>query len=292
MAVLVTGATGFVGRHLTNALAKQDEQVVVLCRENSLEKLGALPRNVQVFIQSGEPKVPELADILREGKVSQIFHAATLFTKKHESSQVADLVASNIGLGACLLEAAVVAEISNFVNFSSVWQLANHNEIGAQQTLYSATKEAFNEVLRFYAFSSDLRVTNFYLNDTYGASDIRLKLIPLLVAAFNDGSAMHIANPAASINLSFVNELVAKVVEISKANEEKFASYELLALESLQIREVVEIFREISGHDGNVTFGPDVEAEVPQHASNHSNIRRIYLETPFREGLRASGLLA
>jgi len=42
MAYFVTGATGFIGRHLVEQLLKRDGDIYVLVREGSLEKLQTL----------------------------------------------------------------------------------------------------------------------------------------------------------------------------------------------------------------------------------------------------------
>lgn len=291
MAVLVTGATGFVGGHLTRALARYDKQVIVLYREGSLNKVVDLPSNVKVVALGDEPTVAEFADLLRVQGVTEIYHAATLFSKKHDSSQVSGLIDANIRFGTYLLEASTVAGVRRFVNFSSVWQLALSLDFEAQQTLYSATKEAFLEILKFYASSSDLGVSNFYLNDTYGSYDTRAKLIPMLVSTARDNTAMHIANPTATINLSFVDELVGKVIEIVGASGRGFASYELRSRDDLQIRQVAQIFTEIAGKPLNVTFGPEVESKLTDLSEANPLVDRIYLETSLSAGIRASGLL-
>lgn len=292
MTVLVTGATGFVGGHLTKALAQRDKRVLVLCRAGSVDKIDTLHPNVQVEVQSDDPSVAQLADLLSSNDVTEIYHAATLFTKKHESSQVSALLDANIKLGTYLLEASTIAGVSTFVNFSSVWQLALSQEYGAQQTLYSATKEAFLEILKFYAFSSNVRVTNFYLNDTYGANDTRAKLIPMLVKSAKENTEIHIANPAAKINLSFVDELVDKVIDMVEGEGEGFESFELRSRDDLQIRQVVEIFADLAGKSLNVTFGPETSTSLGHLSETNPKVSKIYLETPLRAGVQDSGLLA
>lgn len=42
MSYFVTGATGFIGRHLIESLLQRDERVHVLVREASLERFEAL----------------------------------------------------------------------------------------------------------------------------------------------------------------------------------------------------------------------------------------------------------
>jgi len=292
MSVLVTGATGFVGGHLAKALASLDKRVLVLCREGSIDKIHNLPPNAEVVVQTNEPSVAEFADLMITNGVTEIYHAATLFTKTHVSSHVSGLLDANISLGTYLLEASTIAGASRFVNFSSAWQLAISQDCDAQQTLYSATKEAFLEILKYYAHKSELSVSNFYLNDTYGANDTRAKLIPMLVSTAKENTQMHIANPAATINLSFVDELVAKVIEIVAAGGSGCESFELRSSVELQIRQVAEIFAETAGKKLNVTFGPEPETEFNNSSVTKSRVTKIYLKTSLQDGIKAAGLLA
>jgi nucleoside-diphosphate-sugar epimerase len=280
-----------VGGHLTKALARRDEAVLVLCRAGSVAKLSNLPPNVKVIAQSKEPSVSEFTDLLGANGVTDVYHAATLFTKKHETSQVSELIEANIKLGTYMLEASAVTGVNRVVNFSSVWQLALAQESDAQQTLYSATKEAFLEILKYYSSSYELSVSNFYLNDTYGANDTRAKLIPMLVSTAKDNTAMHIANPAATINLSFVDELVGRVIDIVGEGGEGFKSFELRSREDLQIRQVADIVAEIAEKELNVTFGPVSAAKLTKARASRSEITTIYLDTALDVGIRAARLL-
>lgn len=291
MSVLVTGATGFVGGHLSKALSRCEKEVFVLCRAASVDRLSGLPKNVKVLVQKSDPSVTEFAELLGGNGVTDVYHAATLFTKKHESSQVSELLDSNIRLGTYLLEASTMTGVKRFVNFSSVWQLGLAKEFEAQQTLYSATKEAFLEILKYYALSSELDVSNFYLNDTYGAHDTRAKLIPMLVSTAKDGTPIHIANPAATINLSFVDELVKKVISIVAERRSGFQSFELRSREDLQIGQVVEIFATVANRELNVTFGSGYALNLAAASEQKSKLTKIYLDTSLESGIRSAGLL-
>jgi NAD(P)-dependent dehydrogenase (short-subunit alcohol dehydrogenase family) len=91
MAYFVTGATGFIGRHLVEQLLKRDGEIYVLVREGSLEKLQELierwgpeakERVKPVTGDLGEPRLgvsDEQVAELREAGIHHFFHLAAIY---------------------------------------------------------------------------------------------------------------------------------------------------------------------------------------------------------------------
>jgi NAD(P)-dependent dehydrogenase (short-subunit alcohol dehydrogenase family) len=105
MAYFITGATGFIGRHLVERLLERDGEVYVLVREESTDKLGAL-------IESWGPKArdrvhpvvgdlarpalglsEEQVDKLRAAPIEHFFHLAAIYdmTAGEDSNRVANV---------------------------------------------------------------------------------------------------------------------------------------------------------------------------------------------------------
>src|SRR3954454_4012251 len=91
MAYFVTGATGFIGRHLVEQLLKRDGDIYVLVREGSTDKLqdlidrwgpDAKERVKPVTGDLGEPKLgvsDEQIAKLREAGIDHYFHLAAIY---------------------------------------------------------------------------------------------------------------------------------------------------------------------------------------------------------------------
>src|SRR3954469_11169848 len=91
MAYFVTGATGFIGRHLVEQLLKRDGDIYVLVREGSVEKLQELmerwgaeakDRIKPVTGDLAEPKLgvsDEQVTQLREAGIHHFFHLAAIY---------------------------------------------------------------------------------------------------------------------------------------------------------------------------------------------------------------------
>src|SRR5262245_18627060 len=88
MTYFVTGATGFIGRHLVDELVEhRDGTIFVLCRESSLDRMESLIRTwgadrvVPVLGDLGSARLGVAADWVEEhrGDVDHFFHLAAIY---------------------------------------------------------------------------------------------------------------------------------------------------------------------------------------------------------------------
>jgi NAD(P)-dependent dehydrogenase (short-subunit alcohol dehydrogenase family) len=109
MAYLVTGATGFIGRHLVARLLDRDEDIYVVVREESLDKLAALrqkwnPTHDPAADERVRPIVGDLAEArlgisdedlaaLKDAGIDHFFHLAAVYdmTADDERNRIANV---------------------------------------------------------------------------------------------------------------------------------------------------------------------------------------------------------
>ncbi|MEX2662016.1 MAG: NAD-dependent epimerase/dehydratase family protein [Vicinamibacterales bacterium] len=110
--VLVTGATGFSGGHLVEALHRDGVPVRVLVR--STNRLSALPAGVEVVC--GDLRAGDVRSRAVDG-VSTVYHIAAAFREARLSE--ADYRAINVDATAALVEAAGQLGVERFVHCST-----------------------------------------------------------------------------------------------------------------------------------------------------------------------------
>lgn len=203
---IVTGSTGFIGRHLVAALADRGSDVYAVTRHRSDYPWPPHPRIRAIRLEPTTEGVIQALQI-PEAHHATVFHLAGHFIAEHAEKDVSPLVAGNVLFGAQLLEAMRVNGIRRLVNAGTSWQHFGHNDQDAV-SLYAATKQAFDKLTDYYSAAYGLAVTTLLLFDVYGPADPRPKLIPSLLTSLATGKPLHLSPGQQCIDLVYVDDVV------------------------------------------------------------------------------------
>jgi nucleoside-diphosphate-sugar epimerase len=190
------------------------------------------------------------ADALRRIEPEVVFHLATLFPNAATVRDPVALIDANVRFGAVL--AAAASEVGSvFVTTSSSWQHYGGNDY-SPVSLYAATKQAFNDILRYFGELESLPVVDVCLYDTYGPDDDRTKLVSLLFEGAHSGRPIPMSDGYQLINLTHVSDVVAGIVSAMDAPP---GSYVLRSQDSIQVRSVVDLVRTVTGEPIPIQWG-------------------------------------
>lgn len=245
---LVTGASGFVGRHLAARLLREGWQVTLTTRATSRVPAALAAAAVLRVDDGGEALERGLAMAAPD----VCFHLATRFVATHTADDVADLVAANVTFGTQVVQALSGADVA-FVNVGTVWQHHDGRAYGPT-SLYAATKQAFADVLQYYAECTPLRAVTVELVDTYGPDDTRGKLLSHLVRAHRTGQVLPLSPGDQLVDLLHVDDVVdalLRAVPLASAQAPTFA----LTGEVSTVRSFVELVGEVLGSPVPVEWG-------------------------------------
>lgn len=247
---LVTGATGYIGGRLAATLAADGQQVSALVRGSS--DPSALPDGVTAIVMPERAR--DLAPLLADVAPEVVYHLATCFRGGHTTDDIEPLVTANVLFGTQLAEALSAAPPRVFVNTGTVWQ---RDEAGGYQpaALYAATKQAMEDILRFYAGSGALRVADVKLFDTYGPGDPRGKLLALLASAADSGTALLMSPGEQLIDLLHVDDVVAALRAAADAASEPWSSWSASSGDAHTLRDLVALFERATGRTVPVEWG-------------------------------------
>jgi nucleoside-diphosphate-sugar epimerase len=203
---LITGATGFVGSHLARRLVKDGWTVHAVVRSSSTRDLVCDIEGV-IHFHIHDGTIDSMLKIFAESRPDTIFHLASLFLSQHQPQDTTALLQSNIIFGTHLAEAAVANGCFQFVNTGTSWQHyegEGYNPVN----LYAATKQAFEDILKYYVEAHELKVVTLKLFDTYGPDDPRPKLMNQLKRAAQTRETLEMSPGEQLIDLVHVDDVV------------------------------------------------------------------------------------
>jgi UDP-glucose 4-epimerase len=261
--VLVTGGSGFIGRHAVASLAAAGAEVRVV-------DLKAHP-DPSVDVVVGDLSDPEVLDAAFAGGIDSIVHLAAVTSVLRSVENPEATFATNVAGTHRLLEAARGAGVRSLV-FASTNAVTGPMEAPAivetavlkPLTPYGATKAAGEMLMSAYTASYGVRCVCLRLTNVYGPGmQAKDSIVARLMRAirlerefeiYGDGRQVrdyvHVADVIAAVRLGLVDEEWAGPVVIGSGK-------------SLSVLEVVDTVREVTGASLSVRHGPPRAGEMP-----------------------------
>jgi nucleoside-diphosphate-sugar epimerase len=185
-----------------------------------------------------EDGVKDLLEFFNDHRFDAVVHLATCFLKTHSFAQIEKLISSNLTLTTQLLEASRQSGVKHFVSFGTFYQFPT------PASLYAATKAAQDPILEYYAQTTDLKVSELFLYDTYGPNDTRIKITNALIAACLSEETLDLSPGLQKMKLLHVDDVCSAILTILEARENK-KSVERFALEPSEAPSLRELAQKI-----------------------------------------------
>ena len=190
--VMVTGADGFIGSHLTEELVKRGEKVRAFCLYNSFGSLGwidTLPPEIrnEIDVFMGDVRDPNGVRTAMRGQ-ERVFHLAALIAIPFSYHSPDSYVDTNIKGTLNVLNAARELDTQRVLvtSTSEVYGTAQYVPIDEKhpyqgQSPYSATKIGADRLAESFYRSFDLPVTIVRPFNTYGPRQSGRAIIPTII---------------------------------------------------------------------------------------------------------------
>lgn len=194
--ILVTGADGFIGSHLTEMLVKQGFQVRALSQYNSFNHWGWLEDvdcRQSIEIVSGDVRDPHFCRHITKG-VDTVFHLAALIAIPYSYVAPDSYVDTNIKGTLNICQAALERGVSRVIHTSTseVYGTAQYVPIDEKhpvqpQSPYSASKIGADAMAMsfFNAFALPLTIARPF--NTYGPRQSARAVIPTIISQIASG---------------------------------------------------------------------------------------------------------
>jgi dTDP-glucose 4,6-dehydratase len=197
--VLVTGAGGFIGSHLTERLAREGARVRAFVFYNSFNRWGWLDDTEQSLLETIDVFPGDVRDSNRVLEAVEghevVFHLASLIAIPYSYYAPDSYVQTNIGGTLNILNACRTANVLRLVHTSTseVYGTAQYVPIDEKHPLqgqspYSATKIAADMLAESFYRSFRLPVTTVRPFNTYGPRQSARAVIPTVLSQILQGA--------------------------------------------------------------------------------------------------------
>ncbi|GAE87223.1 UDP-glucose 4-epimerase [Acetivibrio straminisolvens JCM 21531] len=257
--ILVTGADGFIGSHLTEELVKQGYKVRAFVYYNSFNSWGWLdtfPKEILKEIEVFTGDIRDCNGVLEAMKgIDKVFHLAALIAIPFSYHSPEAYVDTNIKGTLNVLQAARILNTSRLfiTSTSEVYGTAQYVPIDEHhpyqgQSPYSATKIGADRLAESFYRSFDMPITIVRPFNTYGPRQSARAVIPTIITQLLSGKEeIKLGSLTPTRDFNYVKDTVNGFIEISKTDKTIGEEINIASQQEISIGKLAEeLIRQIN----------------------------------------------
>ncbi len=302
--ILITGADGFIGSHLTQRLVNAGAQVRAFVYYNSFSSWGWLEtlakeeqERLDVFM--GDVRDPNGVETAMKD-VAIVFHLAALIGIPYSYHSPDSYVDTNIQGTLNILQAARKLKAKKVLHTSTseVYGTAQYVPMDERhpivpQSPYAATKAAADDLALSFYRSFDLPVTVVRPFNTFGPRQSARAIIPTIITQIQSGTkTIQLGNLAATRDFNYVVNLVDAFLALAQATKTDGEVFNVGTGDDISVRGLVDLVSKITGKKVRIAqekkrFRPQ-KSEVERLQCRAAKIKKVCGWTPrvsLEEGL-------
>lgn len=229
--ILVTGADGFIGSHLTEELVRQGHEVKAFAYYNSFNTWGwldTLPKETlkEIEVFTGDIRDPNGVKEAMKG-MEEVYHLAALIAIPFSYHSPDSYVDTNIKGTLNVLQAARELETKRVLvtSTSEVYGTAQYVPIDEKhpfqgQSPYSATKIGADRIAESFYRSFEMPITIVRPFNTYGPRQSARAVIPTIITQLLAGKEeIKLGSLTPTRDFNYVKDTVQGFIEIAKSEK-------------------------------------------------------------------------
>jgi NAD dependent epimerase/dehydratase len=256
--VLITGAGGFIGSHLTERFVTLGARTRALIHYNSANAWGWLdhsPVKNDIDVRLGDLRDTESVQRAVRG-IDIVCHLAALIAIPYSYEAPRSYVHTNIEGTLNILQAAREANVSRVLHTSTseVYGTAQYVPIDEGHPLqgqspYSASKIAADKLAEAFHLSFGLPVATIRPFNTYGPRQSARAVIPTVITQALTQPEVHLGNLAPTRDLNFVADTVEGFIRVAACPEAIGHVINIGTGQEISIGELAHIIMELVGQE-------------------------------------------
>lgn len=302
-AVLITGADGFIGSHLTELLVAQGANVRALAQYNSFNSWGWLdssPVNDQIEVITGDIRDPLCCREITQG-MDTVFHLAALITIPYSYRAPQSYVDINVSGTLNMVQAAKEAGVRRFMHTSTseVYGTAQYVPIDENHPLqpqspYSASKIGADQMALSYWHAFEVPVTIMRPFNTYGPRQSARAVIPTIITQIAAGAkTIQLGDVSPTRDFNYVQDTCRGMLALAEADNTLGEVVNIASNYEISIKDTLTLIKELMGWQGEFVQDPQrlrpQGSEVFRLWGDNSKIKQLTGWAPqvdIREGLK------
>ncbi len=268
--VLITGARGFVGAHLTRALAQQGACVTAHARNDYKPFPLELPVDAEVNWMFGDvAQHDELRRLVQTAEPEFIFHLAGCATGARKLELVLPSLHDDLASTVHILSAATEIGCQRVLITGSLEEPSTTSKEVTPSSPYAAAKHCGVAFARMFQQCFQTPVVTARIFMTYGPAQRREKVIPSVIRSLLENRAPQLASGRRLVDWIYIDDVVSGLMVAASMPGLEGQIVELGTGTLASIRTVVEEISRLSGSTAQPQFGalPDPAVEVVRAAA-------------------------
>lgn len=203
MRILITGATGFVGRHFIPFLVQNAPSSEILTINRSITRAEEL----FPFDNCNHISVDQLSEVYKfEPEI--VFHLASFVTSRNDLEAVEHILQTNIVFGVQVLEALKRCKtIKLFVNVGTCAEYRFGPSKIDNAYIYSASKTAYRQFLSYYSTLIGFKYVHIVPYTIYGGEDSQKKIIDYICDSFDSSEPIKMSKGEQILDFIHVDDV-------------------------------------------------------------------------------------
>jgi len=266
--IVLTGATGFVGKYLAEKYNAEGYSIIALIRNTSDTSVIRNLKNVRLHIID-----EHLENVFQTNKIDGVVHVATSYG---DNSPASEILEANLMFPTRLLEFAAKYNVDFFINTDTFFT----KSAGEYSHLNTYTLSKIFFTAFFKTFSNRIKCVNLKLEHVYGAGDSEKKFVPMMLKRLSMNEAsIDLTEGFQKRDFIYIKDVVEAYWKVSENIHvlDAYTEFEVGTGNSVSIKEFVTAAKKISNSVSTLNFGalPAREGEFVESKADNESLKEI-----------------
>mgnify|MGYP001474065100 FL=1 len=250
--ILITGSTGFVGKHLVEKLFNEGHTILEITRNSikSSELFGDMTSKIEVNDTSFDSKIIDFDP-------NVVVHLASYLTSSDKWNDVEKLIESNILFLSKLLNTVSKLNLDLFINTGTFAEYFNGDDDFNPAYFYAATKTASRSILNYYSNAYNFKQTTVVPYTIYGDNDSSKKIIDLIFESIESEKKLELSPGEQVLDFIHIDDVLSFYQHLIKHKNKipNKTNFKLGTGEGHNLQQVSSIIESVTNKKTNINWG-------------------------------------